>query len=107
MQNNIIENAQMTEKTLPENYQKVVIQNVVQESNWLWTAWFVLAVINLFTFWVPVIGQIWWVLAFLFSFIWVFKKPRWLAITWLIISLIDLIILIIIFYGILWFRSFF
>lgn len=101
MQNNTIENAQ----SVPENYQKVIIQNVVQESNGLATAWFVLALINLFISWIPAIWQVLWLLAFIFSFIGVFKRPRWLAIAWLIICFINVIIFIVIFWSIVWILS--
>ncbi|MBW7954486.1 hypothetical protein H3C61_01605 [Candidatus Gracilibacteria bacterium] len=87
----------MTDKISPEPYQKVAIQNVVQESNGLATAGFVLALINLFISWIPAIGQILWLLAFIFSFIGVFKRPRGLAIAGLIICFINVIIFVVIF----------
>ena len=62
-------------------------------SNWVWTAWFVLALISLFTSWIPWLWWLLWFLGLVLSFIGIFKKPRWLAIAWLVISLIDLIIL--------------
>lgn len=87
-QNNINENRQ------PQ--QPVIIQNNISESNGIWTAWFVLALLGLFLSWIPIIWRILWFLWLVFSSIWIFKKPKWLAMAWLIISLIDIIVLVVV-----------
>ncbi len=79
----------------------VIIQSQAVESNWVWTGWFVLALIWLFFSRVPFLWWGIWGLWLILSFAWLFKKPRWLAIAWFIISLVDLIILIAI-WSIIW-----
>lgn len=63
------------------------------KGNGLGVAGFVLALIAVFLFWVPVVGWVLWALGLIFSAIGVFKAPKGLAIAGLVISLIDLILL--------------
>ena len=67
-----------------------------RKSNGIGTAGFVLALIGLFTAWIPVVGWIIWLLGMIFSFIGVFRSPRGLSIAGLIISFCALIIIIVI-----------
>lgn len=60
------------------------------------TAGMVLAIIALFTSWIPVLGWIVWVLGLIFSIVGVFREPRGMAIAGLVISFIGLITLIVI-----------
>ena len=62
--------------------------------NGLGIAGFVLALIAVFTSWIPVLGWIIWLLGLIFSAVGSFKKPRGLAVAGLIISLAGLILLI-------------
>lgn len=57
-------------------------------------AGFVLALIGLFLFWVPVFNWILWLLGLIFSIIGVTRKPKGLAIAGIAISFVVLIILI-------------
>ena len=66
----------------------------VKKKNGIGTAGFILALIGLILFFVPVLDYILWFLGLLFSFIGVFKKPRGLSIAGLIISCIGIIIII-------------
>jgi hypothetical protein len=70
---------------------------IVNQSNGVGTAGFVLALIALFLGWVPVLGWILWILGLVLSFAGLFKSPRGLAVTGLLISLIDLILLLMVF----------
>ncbi|WP_221640926.1 DUF5067 domain-containing protein [Listeria newyorkensis] len=70
--------------------------NVVNLKNTLGTAGFILALIGLFTGWIPVLGWIVWVLGAVFSIIGLFKRPKGLAIAGTVISTIGVVILIII-----------
>jgi len=72
------------------NQQQTII--IKEESNGVWTAWFILAIIAIFVSWVPVIGWLVRFLGLLLSFIGLFKAPRGMAIAWFIISIIQLII---------------
>ena len=72
----------------------IVVNQTEHKSNGLGTAGFVLALICLFLFWIPVFDWILWVLGLIFSFAGVFKKPRGLAIAGLVISLLGLILII-------------
>jgi len=65
------------------------------QSNGIGIAGFVLTVLALLLCWVPVLGQILWVLGFVFSFAGLFKKPKGLAIAGFIISLIGLLVFIV------------
>ena len=79
----------------PSNNTTVIVNQ--SSWNWVWVAWFVLALIWLFIWWIPVLWWLIWFLWLILSFIGIFKKPRWFAIAWLIITFIDLIILSVIF----------
>jgi hypothetical protein len=74
----------------------IIINQQSSKSNGLGTAGFVLALLGLIFWWVPVLGWVLLGLGFLFSFIGVFKAPRGLAIAGLILSLIDIVILIVV-----------
>ena len=74
---------------------QVIIQNTKQRSNGLGTAGFVLALLGLIFFLIPILDLLLWFLGALFSFIGVFKAPRGLAIAGLVISFIAFIVLVI------------
>ncbi|WP_282190800.1 hypothetical protein [Adlercreutzia caecimuris] len=57
-------------------------------------AGFVLALIGVFTSWVPVLGWVVWLLGAVLSVIGVFRVPRGLAIAGTVLSFIDLILLL-------------
>lgn len=67
---------------------------VIQKSNGLGTAGFIMALLSLLLVWLPVINFIVWALGLFFSFIGLFKRPRGLAIAGFIISSISLLIMI-------------
>lgn len=71
----------------------VQMQGMVQK-NGLGTAGFVLALIGVFTSWVPVLGWVVWLLGAVLSVIGVFRVPRGLAIAGTVLSFIDLILLL-------------
>ena len=73
----------------------MIIQNTKQRSNGLGTAGFVLALLGLIFFLIPILDLLLWFLGALFSFIGVFKAPRGLAIAGLVISFIAFIVLVI------------
>jgi hypothetical protein len=68
-----------------------IVQN---KSNGIGTAGFVLALIGLLFFWVPVIKWILWFLGAIFSIVGCFKEPRGLAIAGVVISFIGIILII-------------
>lgn len=72
---------------------QVIIQNTKQRSNGLGTAGFVLALLGLIFFLIPILDLLLWFLGALFSFIGVFKAPRGLAIAGFVISFINFIVL--------------
>ena len=72
---------------------QVIIQNTKQRSNGLGTAGFVLALLGLIFFLIPILDLLLWFLGALFSFIGVFKAPRGLAIAVFVISFINFIVL--------------
>lgn len=80
--------------SLSDHNQTIIIQQPTRQSNGVGTAGFVLALISLFSLWVPGVSWVAWFLGFLLSFIGMFKSPRGLAIAGFIISIIDLIILL-------------
>lgn len=65
-----------------------------KKSNGIGIAGFVLALLGVFLFWIPVINWILWLLGLIFSFIGVFKQPKGLAIAGLVLSFISIIIII-------------
>lgn len=78
--------------------QPVYVQTtVMQQSNGLGTAGFVLALIAALLSWLPGVNIITWLLGAFFSFLGLFKSPRGLAFAGLIISFIDVIIITTIF----------
>ena len=72
---------------------QVIIQNTPHRSNGLGTAGFVLALLGLIFFLIPILDLLLWFLGALFSFIGVFKAPRGLAIAGFVISFINFIVL--------------
>ncbi len=79
-----------------QRYQNPIYINTGQpkEHNGIGTTGFIIALMGLFTSWIPVLGWILWVLGALFSLIGLFKTPRGLAIAGFIISFFGLIILL-------------
>ena len=73
-----------------------VIQQAPAASNAMGTAGFIIALVTIFLFWIPVLGWILWLLGLIFSGIGVTRKPKGLAIAGLVISLIGLIQLIVV-----------
>ena len=73
-----------------------VIQQAPTASNAIGTAGFIIALVTIFLFWIPVLGWILWLLGLIFSGIGVTRKPKGLAIAGLVISLIGLILLIVV-----------
>ena len=67
---------------------------MVNQKNSMGVAGFVLALIGLVLFWVPVFNWILWLLGLIFSIIGVTRKPKGLAIAGIAISFVVLIILI-------------
>ena len=77
----------------PHIHQTIIVQE--KKSNSVGTAGFVLALLGLFLFWIPIIGWILWLLGAILSTVGLFKKPRGLAVTGFVISFFFLIITII------------
>ena len=73
-----------------------VIQQAPAASNAMGTAGFIIALVTIFLFWIPVLGWILLLLGLIFSGIGVTRKPKGLAIAGLVISLIGLILLIVV-----------
>lgn len=71
------------------------MENEVKQKNGIGITGFILSIVAIVLFWVPVLDWILWFLGALFSIIGVFKKPKGLAIAGLIISFISIIILIV------------
>lgn len=69
---------------------------VITAKNTLGTAGFILALIGLFTGWIPFLGWAVWILGAVFSIIGIFKTPKGLAIAGTAISAVGVIILIVI-----------
>jgi len=86
------QNIQNTSPVQPT--QTIIIEQKVPKKNGIGLAGFILALIALFTDWIPVLGWIVWALGAIFSIIGLFKAPRGFAIAGFIISFIGLIILI-------------
>lgn len=89
----------MEEQTNPNNIQAqptqtIIIEQQAPKKNGIGLAGFILALVALFTDWIPVLGWIVWALGAIFSLVGLFKKPRGFAIAGFIISFIGLIILI-------------
>lgn len=73
----------------------VQMQGLVQK-NGIGTAGFVLALIGVFTSWVPVLGWVVWLLGAILSVIGSFRVPRGLAVAGTVLSFIDLILLLVV-----------
>jgi len=67
-----------------------------QEKNGMGIAGFVLAMVALFSSWVPFARWIFWLLGLIFSLIGLGKQPKGFAIAGLIISLIGLALIVVI-----------
>jgi hypothetical protein len=80
----------------PQGGQTIII-NQAGSRNALGTAGFVLALLGLFFFWVPVLNWILWILGLILSAVGVFKAPKGLAIAGLCISLLGLILIVAVF----------
>lgn len=76
--------------------QTIIIEHQEAKKNGLGLAGFILALIGLFTSWIPVLGWIVWFLGAIFSIVGLFKKPRGFAVAGFIISFIGLIILVVV-----------
>jgi hypothetical protein len=72
-----------------------------KQTNGIGTAGFILALTAVFLGWIPVLGQILWLLGLIFSSIGVFKQPKGLSIAGLVISLLGFVILLTLFGAIL------
>lgn len=67
------------------------------KTNGIGTAGFVLALLAIVLGWIPILGQILWLVGLILSFVGVFSKPKGLAIAGLVISLIGIILLVFVF----------
>lgn len=65
-------------------------------SNGIGLAGFILALLGLILFWVPVGGWLLWILGLVFSFAGMFQSPRGFAIAGLVISFFDVIVLVVV-----------
>ena len=74
--------------------QYVVVPQVVNKSNGVGTAGFVIALICACLSWVPGVNVFLWIVGLLLSFIGMFNQPRGLAIAGFLISIIDIIIIV-------------
>jgi len=79
------------------NTERVIIKQVVQKSNGIGTAGFVLALLGLILGWIPFLGWLLWILGLIFSFVGIFNSPKGLAIAGLIISFIGIILIMTVF----------
>ncbi len=87
--------AQTPPANVSSGHQSVIIQQAPEKSsNGLGTAGFILALLALLLYWIPVLDFTLWILGLIFSFIGIFKRPRGLAIAGLVISLMGIIIII-------------
>lgn len=81
----------------------IIRQEVVNKTNGIGSAGFVLSLLSILIGWIPIVGWIFggiiWLLGLIFSFVGVFKVPRGLAIAGLIISLIGIPLLLFFFAG--------
>lgn len=77
-----------------QGYAQPIYVNVPEKNN-LGLAGFIMSIIAILLCWIPILGQILWLLGVVFSAIGIFKKPRGFAIAGLVISFIIFIILII------------
>ncbi|MFV0538308.1 MAG: hypothetical protein ACK5M3_13210 [Dysgonomonas sp.] len=74
--------------------QTVIFQQESRQTNGIGTAGFVLALLAIFLFWVPVLDFILWILGLIFSLVGVFRQPKGLAIAGLVLSLIVIILIL-------------
>jgi hypothetical protein len=74
--------------------QTIIVNQTDKKSNGIGTAGFVLSVIAIFFGWIPVLGQVIWLLGLIFSFAGIFKSPKGLSIAGLAISIVGFLLLI-------------
>lgn len=72
----------------------VIVNQQTVQKNGVGTAGFTLALIGIFTSWVPVLGWIVWLLGAILSLVGLARLPRGLAIAGTVISFIDVIVLV-------------
>lgn len=73
---------------------QTIIINQKAKGNGVGTAGFVLALIAVVLFWVPVLSWIMWLLGLILSAVGVTKQPKGLAIAGLVISLVGLLLML-------------
>lgn len=61
--------------------------------NGIGMAGFILAVLAVLCFWIPVLGQVLWLLGLVFSCVGMFRKPKSFAVAGLVLSLAGLVLL--------------
>jgi hypothetical protein len=83
----------------------VIVEQPQQQSNGVGIAGFVLSLISIFIFWIPVIGWIVWLLGFILSLVGLSKKPRGLAVAGVTVSSVVLIFLLMELGVIVWISS--
>lgn len=76
-----------------QGYAQPIYVNVPEKNN-LGLAGFIMSIIAIVLCWIPILGQILWLLGVVFSAIGIFKKPKGFAIAGLVISFIGLIIIV-------------
>ncbi|WP_461215276.1 hypothetical protein [Lacticaseibacillus sp. GG6-2] len=76
------------------NPQVTINNQVVAPRNSLGTAGFILALIGIFTSWVPVLGWLVWLIGAILSVVGLFHSPKGMAIAGTIISFFDVIVLV-------------
>lgn len=83
-----------TNSHLREGFQSQFSKSKNCSENGLGIAGFILSVLAILCFWIPVLGQILWFLGLLFSFRGIFKAPKSFAVAGLIVSLIGFFVFI-------------
>ena len=75
------------------NERVVYVKDKPQKTNGIGLAGFIISLLCLLGFWVPVANWIMWTIGLIFSLIGVFKKPRGFAIAGLCISFADILMI--------------
>ena len=78
------------------NERVVYVKDKPQKTNGIGLAGFIISLLCLLGFWVPVANWIMWIIGLIFSLIGVFKKPRGFAIAGLCISLASLLMILVV-----------
>ena len=65
-------------------------QNSPISTNWMGIAGFILALMALILFWMPIVGKILWVLGWIFSYLGIYVRPKGLAIAGVTLSFVTL-----------------